>query len=82
MSVSFDVNEAGSGLCFGFTKARDYGTFELYLDDVKIGDAVDLYDPQVVHFEHKTLVKIKAGTHTLKFKCIGKNGRSTRYFFG
>ena len=83
MAVSFEVTEAGSGLRFGFTTAPDYGTFEVSLDDMKIGEAVDLYDPKVAHIDHDVSdLKIKAGPHTLKFKCLGKNDRSTRYFFG
>jgi mono/diheme cytochrome c family protein len=82
LSLSFEVTEAGSGLRFGFTKAPDYGTFEVYLDDVKIGDKVDLYDPRVVRVDHDVSAKIKSGRHTLKFKCVGKNERSTKYFFG
>ena len=82
LSLSFEVTEAGSGLRFGFTKAPDYGTFEVYLDDVKIGDKVDLYDPKVVRVDHDVSAKIKSGRHTLRFKCVGKNDRSTKYFFG
>ena len=83
LTVSFKVTEAGSGLRFGFTKAPDFGTFEVSLDGKKIGENVDLYDPKVVHAVHDTAdLKINAGRHTLRFRCVGKNERSTRYFFG
>jgi hypothetical protein len=83
LTVSFEVTEAGSGLRLGFTKAPDYGTFELSLDGKKIGENVDLYDPKVVHTVHNIAdVKTRAGRHTLSFKGVGKNERSTRYFFG
>ena len=86
LTVSFVVTEAGSGLRFGFTKAPDFGTFELSLDGNKIGEHVDLYDPKVVHAVHDVLnekdLKITAGRHTLRFQCVGKNERSTRHLFG
>lgn len=82
LTVSFDVRQPGTGLHFGLTKAPDYGTFDIYLDDTKLGDSVDLYDPRVVPSTHDVSVKINAGRHTLKFKCVGKNETSTRYFFG
>ena len=83
LTVSFEATEAGSGLRFGFTKAPDYGTFELYLDDHRIGGDVDLYDPQVLHAVRDIGdLRINAGPHTLKFKCVSKHDRSTRYFFG
>ncbi|MFP6765715.1 MAG: DUF1587 domain-containing protein, partial [Planctomycetaceae bacterium] len=83
LTVSFTVTESGSGLRFGFTKARDYGMFELYLDNMKVGDIVDLYDPEVLQDDHVvTGLKISSGPHTLRFRCTGKNDRSTRHFFG
>ncbi|MFT5526903.1 MAG: hypothetical protein ACI9HK_004883, partial [Pirellulaceae bacterium] len=82
LKVSFTVTEAGTGLRFGFTKAPDYGSFDIFLDDVKIGDSVDLYDPKVVLAQHTVTAAIKTGPHILNFKCVGKNGRSVRYFFG
>jgi hypothetical protein len=83
ITVSFEAFDAGTGLRFGFTKAQDYGMFEVYLDDVKIGKTVDLYNPKVVHTEHDVSgLQVKTGTHTLKIRCVGKKDRSTSYQFG
>ena len=83
LTVSFNVTGTASGLSFGFTKAPDYGTFEVSLDGKKIGENVDLFDPKVVHTVHNVKdLKTRAGRHTLRFKCVGKNERSTRHFFG
>ncbi|MBO11093.1 MAG: hypothetical protein CMJ68_10045 [Planctomycetaceae bacterium] len=83
LAVSFDVTGAGSGLRFGFTKAPDYGLFEVSLDGKTIGDNVDLYDPKVIHaVQDVGGLKLTAGRHTLRFKCVGKNDRSIRYYFG
>ena len=80
--VSFEATEAGTGLRFGLTKAPDFATFEIYLDGTKLKKNVDLYDPVVTHMTHDVAAKINAGPHTLKFKCVGKNTKSIRHFFG
>lgn len=80
--LAFEVNEAGSGLRIGLTKAGDYGVFELSLDDEKIGKTVDLYSAEVVHIEHDVVAQIADGLHTLKFKCVGRNDQSPKHFFG
>jgi mono/diheme cytochrome c family protein len=83
IKVSFDVKTEGTGFLFAFTKAGDYGTFQVYLDDVEIGKPVDLFDPKVVRTKHQISdLKIKPGPHTLTFKCVGKNGRSAKHFWG
>ncbi len=83
MTIRFDVATAGSGLRFGFTRATDYGTFEIYLDDRRIGQTVDLYASRVVPTDHHVPdLAIDVGPHTLRFKCIGRNQQSPRYFFG
>lgn len=84
LTLSFDAADAGKGLRFGFTKAPDYGTFELFLDDVKIGKTIDLYDPRVVRADDYDVsgLTITSGRHTLRIRCAGKNERSTSYLFG
>jgi hypothetical protein len=82
VTLAFEVTEAGSGIRFGFTKAPDYGTFEVYLDDTRISENVDLYDPKVIHVDQDVSLKIKTGPHTLRFRSAGKNDRSIRHFFG
>jgi hypothetical protein len=82
LTVSFAAKQAGSGIRFGFTKARDYGAFDIYLDDKQIGKTVDLYDPNVILTQHDVSAKIASGPHTLRFHCVGKNDASTNHFFG
>lgn len=82
MTVSFVVTEPGSGLRFGFTKAPDFGKFDVYLDDAKVGETVDLFDPKVIRTDHEVSANIKTGPHTLRFKCVGKNDQSPKVFFG
>jgi hypothetical protein len=84
ITLAFDATQTGRGLRIGFTKAPDYGTFELYLDDVKLGKAIDLYDPKVVRAADRDIADLKIGTgvHTLRIKCVGKKDQSTSYLFG
>ncbi|MCH2130711.1 MAG: DUF1588 domain-containing protein [Pirellulaceae bacterium] len=79
-----EVAESGTGLRFGFTKNANYGTYEIFLDGVKIGgEAVDLYHPTNIPTSHAILdLPVSAGPHTLKFKCVSKNDQSTNHFFG
>ena len=83
MTLTFE-SAAAKGLRIGFTKAPDYGTFEFYLDEVKLGKAIDLYDPRVMRAADNefTEVKVTPGSHTLKIKCIGKRDQSKSFLFG
>jgi len=81
--LSFKITEMGEGLRIGFTKAADYGKFELSLDNEVIGKPLDLYSPTVVRSDDVLIpLTIKPGVHRLKIKCIGKNKKSKNYLFG
>ena len=83
LTVEFNVAQAGTGLHFMFTNAPDYGIFDVYLDDVKIFKAVDLYGPKVdISDRSVTDLKIEAGPHRLKFHCVGRRQQSPRFYFG
>ena len=82
LTVSFTAKQSGTGLRFGFTKARDYGAFNIYLDDKQIGKTIDLYDPKVILTQHEVPANISDGPHTLRFHCVGKNDASVNHFFG
>ncbi len=84
LTLSFNAPQSGTGIRIGFTKAPDYGTFELSLDGVKLGKAVDLFDPKVVRAADLDFrdVKIAAGEHLLKIACVGKRKQSRSFLFG
>ena len=83
LTLSFEVTETTTGLRFGFTQAGDYGRFQVFLDDVTIGEDIDLYNAEVVTAVHEVSdLTIASGPHTLRFECVGKNSNSTGYFFG
>ena len=84
LTLEFDATQAGAGLRMGFTKAPDYGTFEVSLDGVKLGDAIDLYDPKVVRATDLDFrdMKITPGQHSLRIRCVGKRDQSKSFLFG
>lgn len=81
--LAIDVAQASTGLRLGLTQAPDYGVFDVYLDDKKIVDAVDLYHTGIARTQRDiTALKIAPGRHTLRFKATGKNAKSSRFYFG
>jgi len=60
------------------TKARDYGIIQFSVDGVKVGEAIDLYNAEVVPtgaLEVDT-VDLKAGKHVVQIEILGKNEKA------
>jgi hypothetical protein len=83
LAVSFNAAAAGTGLKLGFTKAPDYGIFDVYLDGKELVKGLDLYAPKVVRADDISFpdVPVSKGEHTLTFKCAGKNKASRSFLF-
>jgi len=67
------------------TKARDYGIVQLYVDGVKAGGPIDLYNPQVILSGPVALGthRFAAGSHKLTVEIVGANPQALpRYMFG
>ncbi len=67
------------------TKARDYGVVQLSLDGKKIGEPIDLYNPQVIRTDAIGLgtVELTKGDHVLGVEIVGKNEKAIpSYMFG
>jgi hypothetical protein len=67
------------------TKAIDYGIVQLYLDDQKLGDPIDLYNDGVIPTPVIDLGThdLTKGEHRLTVEMIGKNGAAKPgYMFG
>jgi hypothetical protein len=91
IAIEFDVQELGRySVTLRMTKARDYGVFQLYLDEEKMGGAVDLYSTVVeptapITFSDQSL---SAGKHVLRAEVIGSSSelpdthRVGKYLFG
>jgi len=67
-----------------FTKAKDFGIAQHYIDGIAVGGAVDLYNPSVVRTSEATIgsIYLEEGLHILTVKVIGKNEASTGFFYG
>jgi putative membrane-bound dehydrogenase-like protein len=67
------------------TKARDYAIVQLSLDGMKVGEPVDLYNPDVVPTDPLPLGvhKLTAGNHSLGVEIVGANAKAVKaYMFG
>lgn len=72
-----------------FTKAEDYGVFELTIDGKPVGKAIDLFDNKVTTTGEIPLgvTDLAQGRHVLKATAVGQNpqvriGTSGGYLFG
>ena len=67
------------------TKASDYAIVQLSLDDRKVGDPIDLYNPTVVPTGPIALdtCELTAGQHKLTIEIVGANPKARKsYLFG
>jgi hypothetical protein len=81
LDLALPVKDAGKyKLTARMTKARDYGIVQIYLDGQKLGDPIDLYNPEVV----PTAVlswgthELTAGRHKLTFEITGANEKAVK----
>ncbi len=68
-----------------FTKAPDYGIVQLYLDDQKVGDALDLYHPSVIPSGELPFgtFNLSAGQHKISVEILGADEKAVKsYMFG
>ncbi|MCX8038079.1 MAG: DUF2961 domain-containing protein [Candidatus Sumerlaeia bacterium] len=65
------------------TRSYDYGMFQAYLDGVKVGPVLDLYDAETATKEYHLLdFWPDVGKHTLRLECVGKSDRSSGHYLG
>ena len=70
-------------LLLAVTRAPDYGTYQAFLDGIKIGRPLDLCAERVSDWEQHLLdFWPDPGAHTLRLECVGKNPHSTGYYLG
>jgi hypothetical protein len=81
LDLALPVKDAGKyKLTARMTKARDYGIVQIYLDGQKLGDPIDLYNPDVV----PTAVlswgthELTAGKHKLTLQITGANEKAVK----
>lgn len=84
LALSLDAAAGGTYSLFGyFTKAPDYGSFELTVNDTKVGP-FDGYHPTVVRSPRIRLgsVELQKGKNRLVIDITDKNQQSSGYFVG
>lgn len=83
VEVSFDVKTNQTvELTAKMVHSYDYGIYRVLLDGKQIVQ-LDLYDSDIVPTAEKLgMQKLSAGTHTLRFECVGKSPKSAGYFLG
>ncbi|HAD61180.1 MAG TPA: hypothetical protein DCG12_18215 [Planctomycetaceae bacterium] len=82
LELEFNAPREGNGLRMGFSVAGDYGTFDVLLDGKAIRKTVDFFNAGVKHTVRSIPVDVSEGIHRITFKCVGKQDRSARFFFG
>lgn len=83
LEVKFTVGDLGRReLIVPLTRSYDYGTWKLSLDGEVMGRPIALYDADTRTGEHAFGTKDWRGEHVLRFECVGKDPRSTGYYFG
>ena len=84
VEISFTVKEKEPRrLLIRGTRAEDYGRYQAFLNGVKLGGPIDLYDDSVSSWEwHLLDFWPDPGDYTLRLECIGKNPKSIGYFLG
>jgi Protein of unknown function (DUF2961) len=83
VEVSFDcATNMNAELTCKTVHSYDYGTWRALLDGQPVGQ-FDLYDSAISNGSEKLgLHNLAAGSHTLRFECVGKASKSAGYFLG
>ncbi|MCW5942111.1 MAG: DUF2961 domain-containing protein [Fimbriimonadaceae bacterium] len=70
-------------LLLNATTSYDFGTYQAYLDGVKLGEPFDLYSAEVSNREiHLLDFWPSVGEHVVRLECVGKNPVSKGYYLG
>lgn len=84
LEIPFEIKEKEPlRLVLDLTTSYDFGTYQAYLDGVKLGGPIDLYTAEVKNFEaHLLDFWPDPGKHVLRLECVGKNALSKGFFLG
>jgi hypothetical protein len=85
VTIPFEVPEDGKYEVLSLIlSSYDYGIYEATLDGKKVGGRMNLYSPFVTMPKGYPLGRpeLKKGTHTLTFRCVGKDSSSGGHYFG
>jgi hypothetical protein len=84
IEIPFTVtNKQPFRLLVNATKSYDFGQYQAYLNGVKLGDTIDLYNAKIANEEvHLLDFWPEPGEYKLRLECVGKNPASSGYFCG
>lgn len=84
VSIPFTLTESKpTRLLLAVTKAPDYGIWQAYLNGIKIGSAMNLYDSKIYEWEHHLLdFWPDPGDYILELRLVGKDQFSTGKILG
>ena len=85
IAIPFDVPEDGRYEILPLVlSSYDYGIYEAYFEDRRVGPRMNLYKPYVAMPRGYPLgrFELKKGRHTIRFECVGKDGASGGHYFG
>lgn len=84
MEIPFEVlKKEPLRLLLNMTTSYDYGTYQAYLNGVRLGDPMDFYSTDVDNREFHLLdFWPDPGKYTLRLECVGKNIQSAGYYMG
>ncbi|MBX3420278.1 MAG: DUF1080 domain-containing protein [Pirellulaceae bacterium] len=82
LTVELDVLADVTAVQLVLTCAPDYGVVQFWIDDQRLGEAVDLYEPKVVTSGLLEFAspQLQAGKHTLSVEIVGANPKAVRRF--
>ena len=84
VEIPFEVKEKEPlRMLLELTRSHDYGIYQPYLNDIKLGEPLDLYraEPDLWEF-HIMDFWPDPGSYKLKLVCVGKNRDSTGHYIG
>jgi hypothetical protein len=86
LTLTVDVEAAGRYTIVGaFTKAKDYGRFQVYVNGIPVGQPFDGFHPREVIHSGRVVVgeaPFQAGENELIFEIVDKHSDSTGYMLG
>jgi hypothetical protein len=84
LEIPFEVKKKEPlRLLLNMTKSNDFGKYQAYLNGVKLGGEIDLYNAKVINEEvHLVDFWPETGAYTLRLECTGKSGQSEGYYCG
>ena len=84
LEFSFEVaRKEPLRLLLNATRSDDFGKYDVFLNGVKLGGALDFFSDKIVDHEFHLLdFWPEPGHYTLRLVCVGRNQQSTGYFCG